>query len=506
MELLVSLILITLATLFLAWLGVVGRKKPHPLPPGPPADPIIGHVRHIPTKSPELTYMQWGKQFNTDIIYMSLLGQGVIILNKAEDAIALLDRRGSKYSDRPRFHFFQEQGWIKSLTLFSPGPAFRKHRKMYTASFTPAKCVQYQKAQIQEAGKLARRVMDNPEDWMLQTVAYSTAVVLQIAYGIEVKGKDDPYVKLANDVSESISTSGAVGVTMVDVLPFTRNLPNWFRLIPSLNWARSLIPVIREMHELPYEYVKSQMVNSSLSSALPFEAKGFCHRQSTAATISIFVLAMVLSPDVQQKAHAEIDAVVGVDRLPTFADRPNLPFVEKVLQELFRWHSSVPLSNCADVLDILDIPHIVTEDDEYKGYLIPKGKCSTYITSYDSRAFVIANSYAINRDECRYNNPASFNPDRYTPITEGGEGAPQPVGQFGFGRRICPGQHLGEASVWAAIVTTLATLEISKARDSNGELSAPDPKFSTGLTSHAERFPCVIKRRSERARELLVNL
>lgn len=45
---------------------------------------------------------------------------------------------------------------------------------------------------------------------------------------------------------------------------------------------------------------------------------------------------MVLNPEVQRKAGAEIDAVIGRDRLPTFDDRPNLPYVEGVVQETFR--------------------------------------------------------------------------------------------------------------------------------------------------------------------------
>ena len=33
------------------------------LPPGPPADPIIGHARKIPLDEPYRTYAEWGKQY-----------------------------------------------------------------------------------------------------------------------------------------------------------------------------------------------------------------------------------------------------------------------------------------------------------------------------------------------------------------------------------------------------------------------------------------------------------
>jgi len=49
--------------------------------------------------------------------------------------------------------------------------------------------------------------------------------------------------------------------------------------------------------------------------------------------------------------------------------------------------------------------------------------------------------------------------------------------------RICPGMHLGSASVWMAIATMLAALEFSKAKDSNGNEITPDPKWTTGITA-----------------------
>ena len=42
--------------------------------------------------------------------------------------------------------------------------------------------------------------------------------------------------------------------------------------------------------------------------------------------MSHFVLAMVQHPEVLQRAQAEIDRLVGPDRLPTFEDRGNLPY------------------------------------------------------------------------------------------------------------------------------------------------------------------------------------
>jgi len=56
-----------------------------------------------------------------------------------------------------------------------------------------------------------------------------------------------------------------------------------------------------------------------------------------------FILAMILHPHVQEKAHDLIESVVGTDRLPTFQDRSSLPYVDAVLRENLRWHPVLPL-------------------------------------------------------------------------------------------------------------------------------------------------------------------
>ena len=50
----------------------------------------------------------------------------------------------------------------------------------------------------------------------------------------------------------------------------------------------------------------------------------------------VFVLNMVLHPDIQATAQGQLDAVTGNGRPPTFADRPKCPFIDQVLQEVYR--------------------------------------------------------------------------------------------------------------------------------------------------------------------------
>ena len=72
---------------------------------------------------------------------------------------------------------------------------------------------------------------------------------------------------------------------------------------------------------------------------------------------------MASYPEVQKRAQDELDLAIGPGRLPTMDDKQSLPYVSAILKECLRWRSVVPLS----------IPHLSTEEDEYKGYRIPRG-------------------------------------------------------------------------------------------------------------------------------------
>ena len=92
------------------------------------------------------------------------------------------------------------------------------------------------------------------------------------------------------------------------------------------------------------------------------------------------MLAMVLYPGTMRKAQAEIDRTVGRDRLPTFADEANLPYVRALVKELMRWRTVDPVGKLLDntsasPLNFLPIgvPRRSVQDDWYEGYFIPKG-------------------------------------------------------------------------------------------------------------------------------------
>lgn len=90
----------------------------------------------------------------------------------------------------------------------------------------------------------------------------------------------------------------------------------------------------------------------------------------TVAVTTAFILYMASFPEIQEKAQAEIDVVIGTERLPNLQDQDQLPYIEALIKECHRFNPIVPL-----------IPHSNETDDIYRGFKIPKG------------AWIMANSW-----------------------------------------------------------------------------------------------------------------
>ncbi len=162
---------------------------------------------------------------------------------------------------------------------------------------------------------------------------------------------------------------------------------------------------------------------------------------------------MLAFPEVQRRAQAEIDAVVGRDRLPTFADAPRLPYVCAIIRETLRWRPATPFS----------VPHVATEEDWYEGMYIPKG------------TVCISNLRNCNHDRTVFGEDADqFRPERH--LDEHGELLPGPIEtyraghvSFGFGRRICVGKDLATESLFIDTVRILWAAKLERAQYENGK-------------------------------------
>ncbi|KAI6165786.1 cytochrome P450 [Pisolithus thermaeus] len=474
-----------------------------PLPPGPRGLPLVGSLFDIDVAAPWTTYERWAKRFG-GIIYYTLLGQEFVIINDEEVAHELMAKRSPIYSDRPYVCINELFGLDFNTGLLPYGDKWRLHRKLFNVAFSKTTAKKYEAVQMGKAHELLVNLLSTPLDYPDHLATLSAAIIMAITYGYEVAPKDDPFVtSVVHLVELFVPAMTAEHATLINAIPLFAHIPSWLPGGEFRRQAAECRAIARTVLEDPVKYVQDEIVAGTAKTSFvddllkmeigddPVSSKEELVKavaatvflggaETTSSALFIFLLAMVLFPETQAKAQEEIDRVIGNDRLPEFKDRQNLPYVEAVFLEILRWHPINPIL----------LPHKTTTADVFHGMYIPKG------------ATVLMNVWAMTRNEKRYPNPTAFIPERH--LTASGtvaEGTSSPY--FGLGRRSCPGRHVAGQSLWASVVSILATLRIGKARNEAGHEIDFTPEFTTGLTSHPKPFKCSIEPRSSKAAGLI---
>ncbi|KAI1788998.1 cytochrome P450 [Ganoderma leucocontextum] len=481
------------------------KKRPlRALPPGPKGLPLIGSVFDLPTTHMWLTFADWCKKWG-DIMSVNILGQPFVILSSAQYAIDILEKKSAIYSSRGRVPVAGDMvGWSEAMILQPYGQRMRDIRKLFGQVLGNAKRVErFQQLVEDETQQFLVRLSQRTDSLSLEIKKLAGTIIVMIAYGYKSSGDDDLIINTVDKSMEDFGTIFAPGAFMADAFPFLRHIPDWF---PGAGWKKAVAKhreTFVAMVELPYMWVREQMAagtaRPSFASAL-LEGNQDAEKEylikmtaaslyaggadTTVVAITNFFLAMTCFPDIQLKAQAEIDAVIGQDRLPSIADKDRLPYLHALMLEILRWMPVAPMG----------FPHQLIEDDFHAGYFLPKG------------TLVLVNIWKILHDPALYSDPMTFNPERFlaTPDKEA-ERDPRDFA-FGFGRRKCPGIFFAEASIFAAIAETLAIYNVSKATDANGNIIEPRVEPSGAVISHPAPFQGKITVRSNKARTLLDGL
>ncbi|KAF8524189.1 cytochrome P450 [Gautieria morchelliformis] len=506
----IALILASIAVLCVwKWRGSVNRRA---YPPGPSAHPLVGNYLQFPKVSPWVTYAKWAKIYG-DVISLSAFGNCIVVVNSAKAASAIFDKRGALYSDRPHNVMAQDLCVVltgnlrlssRFVSIKNPGIAFLSYtetfqlqRKLFTTGLNSAAMADYRPVQEKESYALLDRLLESPDKYYKHVRRTAGAVILKIAYGMSwhsVVTDDDYFIQLAEAVVTHLRNSLQPDAFLVNLIPALKHIPAWMPFTAFHRFACMVRQLDTNLHELPFRVVKSQILQGvaplSYTSKLLNASELITDRDPTemedlrrcrlilyltagADTVRIMLpkLAMVLHPEVQRKAQAEMDAVVGGSRLPTLADKSSLPYLECILSEVLRWYPVSPLG----------IPHCARRDDVYEGYLIPEG------------AVVMGNIWHVHNHEV-YQDPRKFWPERFDgrfPMI------PDPRHfVFGFGRRICPGRHLANESVFIAIACLISAYNFSKALGRDGKEIEPNIGYSP-ITGALQPFECQITPRSQ---------
>ncbi|KAL4931680.1 cytochrome P450 [Aspergillus undulatus] len=484
-----------------------------PLPPGPRPLPIIGNVGEMPRQGvPQWLHWLGHKEKYGPISSITIFGQPIIILNEAQCAVDLLEKRSAMYSARPVQPFMEMTGWAKTMATPANTAHYAKMRKALHQEIGTARSFsRFEDMLDVEIRRLLLRVLETPGEVRRHLKKESCAVILKMTYGYTVEPRgDDPLVDLAEKAVDQICQAMLPGTWLVDYLPILKYVPPWFPGAGFVRTAEEYRKYASIFLNVPYLFVKKRVAKGEgkftpchLSrrlqsyhgnipedeeevlkwSGLEFYLGG---SDTTVSTMLSFIRAMRHYPAVQQKAQAEIDALMGPSpsRLPGLQDRDNLPYVNAVVKEALRWHPALPTAS----------PHMSIKDDEYNGFFLPKG------------AVFVPNIWAYAHDPNTYPSPHEFKPERF--LTHKPEQDPRAI-VFGFGRRACPGQIMADVKVYLTIVRFLACFDITP-KSKEGKQSGEEDldfdllnAFIPAILSHPKPFEVDIRIRSERYEELV---
>ncbi|KAF8587791.1 cytochrome P450 [Ramaria rubella] len=475
----------------------VGRMKRIPQglrpPPGPPGLPIIGNVKDMPTYHQWETFSDWAHKYG-DLVYIKVLGVSIVIVNSMAIAQDLFEKRSSLYSDRYSFPMMMLMGWDYNFALMKYGSQHRLYRKAFLRNFHKTAVKELYPIQTKWTWDLLSRLKESPDKFASHVHHYAGAVIIHAVYGIQVLPEGDPYMETARKAMAAVEEAANPGSFFIDFLPILKYVPEWVPGAGFKTKARHWKVAITDLAEIPYRFVQRSLdagaAVPSITAAMlakysrdgsisPEDEKVIratgavafgAGSDTTSVALTWFVMAMVLYPEVQRKAQEELDNVLGMDRLPTFQNREQLPYINAICKEIQRWNPIAPLG----------LAHAVSRDDIYNGHLIPGG------------SIVIGNSWAMLRDEKLFGpRPTAFEPERFLR-----PGACDPSMAFGFGRRVCPGRYMADNSIFLAAACILKVFTISHARDKQGNKIPVEVISTQGTVTSPEKFSCSIIPRS----------
>ncbi|CAG7972379.1 unnamed protein product [Penicillium olsonii] len=434
-------------------------QRPKNYPPGPPTLPLLGNIHQMPTRDAHLQFEKWAREYGP--IYSLILGTKCLIVLSSDEAVKeLLDKRSGLYSHRPEMYIGQTlcSGNLRLLMMF---------RKMIHSLLNVTASKKYIPYQMLENRKLLHDILIQPEGFLKHIRRYSNALTTTMVFGWRTPTYEDgKMMQLFDGFSKFADINQTGTAAIIDFFPWLRNLPEF--LIPAQKKAK-------ELHRREKALYLSHWLRAKEESR-----QGKLNPRN----------AMLLFPDVQRKAQDEIERVIGSSRLPVMEDLSELQYIRACMKETVRWMPTTILGA---------VPHAVTQDDEYRGMFIPKN------------AGVLNNVWAIHMDPNRHPNPRTFNPNRYLDDQQSfGDAAANPdpsqrdVFTFGAGRRMCPGIHVAERSLFLGMARILWAFRI-EAEIVDGRPVLPDPdRLTQGFVCMPEEFGARITPRSQGMADLVV--
>lgn len=368
--------------------------------------------------------------------------------------------------------------------LFRPfDDEFLAHQRLAAPALSSRASQCYTAVQDLESKELLKNLLST-NDYRTQFDRFSASIVYALTFGFRVETGEEWQIQASRDCTNNMMHACQVGAWVVDSLPVLNYLPapltpwkkiaeKWHAKWSNLHITNMRDALKREGWNWTKDFSNSTEAQQMTEKQVSWNLGILCDAgvETTGTMLQIFALACLAYPDWILKAQEELDHVVGKQRLPNFEDLENLPYVHAVIEETFRWRNILPGG----------VPHATIQDDWYNGYLIPKG------------SIIMPLFIAMRNDEHLFDSPSHFRPERWINKKQSGN--------FGYGRRVCPGRFIARNSLAIAVARLLWAYNISSKDGKKPQVQ--EKMFTTGFVSAPKAIEAVFDPRSERHKQVI---
>ncbi|KAM9831687.1 cytochrome P450 2J2-like [Neosynchiropus ocellatus] len=460
---------------FLLAFDVVRYGNPKNFPPGPWPLPFIGDMHRVDPHNIHLQLAALAEKYG-NIFSLRLFGVRVVILNGYKAFRDALVVNGEDYVDRPNLPLLEEALRHKGL-LMTDSYMWKKQRRfalhnlrnfgLGKRKFEPI---------IQVEANYLTEVFDQhqgkPFDVHRHLHRAVANVLFRLLFGERFEYDDEKFRHVLDMFNEIQDVQETPWIQVYNTVP---GLLKWF---PGphqrfLTLMKSMIEYtaqkIKEHGETldpssPRDYTDSflieMMENTDPDAGFDLENLAFntmdlalAGSVTTTTALRWGLKYMTLYPHVQERVHAEIEAVIGTSRQPSIADRDNMPYTNAVIHETQRMANVLPLN----------VMHMTSKETKLDNFTIPKG------------TFIIPSLHSVLLDESVWETPHSFNPEHFLD-KDGNFRKRDAFVPFSAGKRVCPGEQLARMELFLFFTSLMQRYSFSSP---NGE--QPSLEYTFGL-------------------------
>nr|AUD09043.1 cytochrome P450 family 2 subfamily B [Neotoma albigula] len=441
---------------------VRGYPKSHGhLPPGPRPLPLLGNLLQMDRGGLLKSFMRIREKYGD--VFTVHLGPRPVVMLYGTEAIreALVDQaeafsgRGTVAVIKP---VIEEYGMI-----FSNGERWKVLRRFALATmrdFGMGKRSVEERIQ-EEAQCLVEELKKSqgaPLDPTFLFQCITSNIICSIVFGERFDYKDRQFLRLLDLIYQTFSLMSSFSSQVFELFSgFLKYFPGTHRQISRnlqeiLNYIGQcvkthqanldpsnprdfidtyLLRMEKEKSNQNTEFHQQNLLNSVMSLF-------FAGTETSSTTLRYGFLLMLKYPHVAEKVQKEIDQVIGSHRLPTLDDRTKMPYTDAVIYEIQRFSDLIPIG----------VPHKVTKDTFFRGYLLPK----------NTEVYPILSSAL--HDPQYFEQPDTFNPDHFLDAN-GALKKNEAFMPFSIGKRICLGEGIARNELFLFFTTILQNFSLS---------------------------------------------